>query len=156
MRNFRTAAVAAATAVAVSFTGITAASAQSSEDTENTQETTQESTHEDSASSFQEGSSVLSSDRAQDVLSSENTEESPNLSSKIGDLMNADKNTTGSDMLGEETGKDGNGADETVPGWARIWRDGNIVAAIGTVVGGIIAAYNYGVYNGFFPHFIQK
>ncbi|MGP5110387.1 hypothetical protein ACTXJT_00650 [Corynebacterium casei] len=145
MRNFRTAAVAAATAFAVSFTGITAASAAEDEQQ-----------HEDNASSFVEGSSVLSSDDAQETLSSENTEEYPNLSSKIGDLMSAEKNTTGSDMHGEETGKDGNGADETVPGWARIWRDGNIVAAIGTVVGGIVAAYNYGVYNGFFPHFIQK
>lgn len=156
MRNFRTAAVAAATAVAVSFTGITAASAQSSEDTENTQETTQETTHEDSQSSFVEGGNVLSSEEGQNVLSSDDEDEYPTLSSKFGDLMNAGKNTTGSDMLGEETGKDGNGADETVPGWARIWRDGNVVAAIGTVVGGIIAAYNYGVYNGFFPHFIQN
>lgn len=156
MRNFRTAAVAAATAVAVSFTGITAASAQSSEDTENTQETTQETTHEDSESSFQEGSSVLSSDRAQDVLSSENTEESPNLSSKFGELMNAGDTTSGSDLLGDEKGNNGDNGDITNPGWARLWRDGNVVAAIGTVVGGIIAAYNYGVYNGFFPHFIQK
>ena len=144
MRNFRTAAVAAATAVAVSFTGISAATAQD------------EQQHEDNESSFVEGSSVLSSEDAQDSLSSENTEESPNLSSKIGDLMNADKNTSGSDLFGEEQGNEGDNGDITNPGWARLWRDGNIVAAIGTVVGGIIAAYNYGVYNGFFPHFIQK
>ena len=143
MRNFRTAAVAAATAVAVSFTGITAASAQDDQQ------------HENNESSFVEGSSVLSSEDAQSHLSSETTEESPNLSSKIGDLMNADKNTSGSDLFGEEQGPEGEG-DITNPGWARLWRDGNIVAAIGTVVGGIIAAYNYGVYNGFFPHFIQK
>ncbi|MEY8577506.1 hypothetical protein AALI21_04240 [Corynebacteriaceae bacterium 6-324] len=144
MRNFRTAAVAAATAVAVSFTGMTAASAQD------------EQQHEDNASSFVEGSSVLSSDRAQDVLSSENTEESPNMSSKIGDLMNADEDASGSEIFGDEKGNQGDNGDITNPGWARLWRDGNVVAAIGTVVGGIIAAYNYGVYNGFFPHFIQK
>ncbi|WP_313547551.1 hypothetical protein [Corynebacterium sp.] len=144
MRNFRTAAVAAATAVAVSFTGITAASAE------------EEQQHEDNASSFVEGSSVLSSDRAQDVLSSENTKESPNMSSKIGDLMNADEDASGSEIFGDEKGNQGDNGDITNPGWARLWRDGNVVAAIGTVVGGIIAAYNYGVYNGFFPHFIQK
>lgn len=144
MRNFRTAAVAAATAVAVSFTGITAASAQD------------EQQHENNDSSFVEGSSVLSSEDAQSHLSSENTEESPNLSSKIGDLMNADEDASGSEIFGDEKGNQGDNGDITNPGWARLWRDGNIVAAIGTVVGGIIAAYNYGVYNGFFPHFIQK
>ncbi|MGO1643385.1 hypothetical protein [Corynebacterium casei] len=156
MRNFRTATVAAATAVAVSFTGITAASAQSSEDTENTQETTQETTgHEDSQSSFVEGGNVLSSEKGQNVLSSDDEDEYPTLSSKFGDLMNADESTSGADFLGNEKGENGDD-DETNPGWARLWRDGNVVAAIGTVVGGIVAAYNYGVYNGFFPHFIQK
>ncbi|NWO07449.1 MAG: hypothetical protein HLX50_17695 [Alteromonadaceae bacterium] len=142
MRNFRTAAVAAATAVAVSFTGITAASAEE----QNT----------DSQSSFVEGSAKLSSEEKQEILSSENTDESPNLSSKIGDLMNADEDASGSEIFGDEQGNKGDNGDITNPGWARLWRDGNIVAAIGTVVGGIIAAYNYGVYNGFFPHFIQK
>ena len=145
MRNFRTAAVAAATAVAVSFTGITAASAEDDA-----------ATHEDSQSSFNECSSVLSSDRGEDVLSSDDEEKYPTLSSKFGELMNADDTTTGSDLIGEEQGNEGDNGDVTNPGWARIWRDGNIVAAIGTVVGGVIAAYNYGVYNGFFPHFIQK
>ncbi len=142
MRNFRTAAVAAATAVAVSFTGITAASAQD------------EQQHENNESSFVEGSSVLSSEDAQDSLSS--NEDDSNLSSRIGDLMNADEDTSGSELIGDEKGNEGDNGDITNPGWARLWRDGNIVAAIGTVVGGIIAAYNYGVYNGFFPHFIQK
>ncbi|MGO2574533.1 MAG: hypothetical protein ACTH8I_11120, partial [Corynebacterium casei] len=59
-------------------------------------------------------------------------------------------------FLGSSKGNKEDNGDITNPGWARLWRDGNIVAAIGTVVGGIIAAYNYGVYNGFFPHFIQK
>ena len=145
MRNFRTAAVAAATAFAVSFTGITAASAE---------ETEQQ--HTDSESSFVEGSSVLSSDDAQSTLSSENTEESPNLSSKVGDLMNAGEDASGSEIFGDEKGNDGDNGDVTNPGWARLWRDGNVVAVIGTIVGGAIAAYNYGVYNGFFPHFIQN
>ena len=141
MRNFRTAAVAAATAFAVSFTGITAASAAE--------------THEDSESTAVESSSVLSSDRAKETLSSDDSEKYPTLSSKFGDLMNAKEDTSGAEMNGEVKGPEGEG-DITNPGWARVWRDGNIVAAIGTVVGGIIAAYNYGVYNGFFPHFIQK
>lgn len=142
MRNFRTAAVAAATAVAVSFTGITAASAED------------EQQHEDNQSSFVEGSSLIGTKDAQDSLSS--NEDDSNLSSRIGDLMNADEDTSGSELLGDKKGNKEDNGDITNPGWARLWRDGNIVAAIGTVVGGIIAAYNYGVYNGFFPHFIQK
>lgn len=142
MRNFRTATVAAATAVAVSFTGITAASAEE----QNT----------DSKSSFVEGSAKLSSEEKQEILSSENTDESPNLSSKIGKVMNADEDASGSEFLGSSKGNKEDNGDITNPGWARLWRDGNVVAAIGTVVGGIITAYNYGVYNGFFPHFIQK
>ncbi|MFH0410797.1 hypothetical protein ACG98H_01630 [Corynebacterium sp. L4756] len=142
MRNFRTAAVAAATAFAVSFTGITAASAAE--------------THEDSESTAVESSSVLSSDRAKETLSSDDSEQYPTLSSKFGELMNAGEDASGSEIFGKEKGNDGDNGDITNPGWARLWRDGNVVAVIGTIVGGAIAAYNYGVYNGFFPHFIQK
>lgn len=141
MRKFRTAAVAAATAVAVSFTGITAASAQDAD-------------HQNSNSSFVEGSSVLSSERGQEVLSSD-SDEFPTLSSKFGELMNAGEDVSGTEFLGSAKGNQEDNGDTTNPGWARLWRDGNIVAAIGTVVGGAIAAYNYGVYNGYFPHFIQ-
>lgn len=146
MRNFRTAAVAAATAFAVSFTGITAASAQEDDQQQ----------HENSDSSFVEGSSVLSSDSAQETLSSDDSEQYPTLSSKFGDLMNAGEDTSGSELIGDKKGNQEDNGDVTNPGWARLWRDGNVVAVIGTIVGGAIAAYNYGVYNGFFPHFIQN
>lgn len=142
MRKFRTTAFAAATAVAVSFTGITAASAQDAD-------------HQNSNSSFVEGSSVLSSERGQEVLSSDDSDQFPTLSSKFGELMNAGEDVSGTEFLGSAKGNQEDNGDITNPGWARLWRDGNIVAAIGTVVGGAIAAYNYGVYNGYFPHFIQ-
>lgn len=142
MRKFRTAAVTAVTAVALSFTGLTAASAE-------------EPDHQNSNSSFVEGSSVLSSDRAQEVLSSDNSEQFPTLSSKFGELMNADEDVSGTEFLGSAKGNQQDNGDITNPGWARLWRDGNAVAVIGTIVGGAIAAYNYGVYHGYFPHFIQ-
>src|SRR5699024_1610766 len=142
MRKFRTAAVTAVTTVELSFTGLTAASAE-------------EPDHQNSNSSFVEGSSVLSSDRAQEVLSSDNSEQFPTLSSKFGELMNAGEDVSGTEFLGSAKGNQEDNGDVTNPGWARIWRDGTVVAAIGTALGGVIAAYNYGVYNGYFPHFIQ-
>lgn len=142
MRKFRTAAVTAVATVALSFTGITAASAE-------------EPDHQNSNSSFVEGSSVLSSDRAQEVLSSDDSEQFPTLSSKFGELMNAGEDVSGTEFLGSAKGNQEDNGDITNPGWARLWRDGTVVAAIGTALGGVIAAYNYGVYHGYYPHFIQ-
>src|SRR5699024_4690011 len=91
MRKFRTAAVTAVATVALSFTGITAASAE-------------EPDHQNSNSSFVEGSSVLSSDRAQEVLSSDDSEQFPTLSSKFGELMNAGEDVSGTEFLGSAKG----------------------------------------------------
>ncbi|MCG7228404.1 hypothetical protein [Corynebacterium minutissimum] len=122
MRNFRTAAVAAATAASVAFAGTSVAFAAETEET------------------------TLSSE-----LSSANDEVKENdsdqtLSSKWGDATEGDTKVTGADLFGE------NVADDTTnPTWAKIWREGTY-AALGTAIAGALAAaYNFAVYNNIVP-----
>src|SRR5699024_2162692 len=129
MRKFRTAAVAAATAAAVSFTGITAASAQ-------------EAHHQNSNSSSADGSSVLSPQRGRQVLSSDDSDQVPTRASQFGELMNAGEDVSGTGVVGNRKGSRDDNGEITIPGWARLGRDGSLVAALGTVVDGAIAAYN--------------
>lgn len=122
MRNFRTAAVAAATAASVAFAGTSVAFAAETEET------------------------TLSSE-----LSSANDEVKENdsdqtLSSKWGDATGADKKVAGADLFGENTA-DGT-TNET---WTEIWREGTY-AALGTAIAGALAAaYNFAVYNHIVP-----
>ena len=85
MRNFRTAAVAAATAATVAFGGVAVASA---EDTTN-----------DRASLGENLSSVIKDTKADEG-------EYPTLSSKIGANADKDQQVTGHALLGEEKDKD--------------------------------------------------
>lgn len=122
MRNFRTAAVAAATAASVAFAGTSVAFAAEAE-TENT------------------SSSDLSS--AYDQVQDDN--ESPTLSSKWGKALDKDDKVTGEDLLGEEK------EDDTNPAWAKVWRD-STYAALGTAIAGaLFAAYNFAVHNNIVP-----
>lgn len=118
MRNFRTAAVAAATAATVAFAGTTTAFAQE----ENTEQ----------KSSF--GSSI--SDWGKDL-----------------DSVDEDGNAnpvTGVDLFGSSVD------DENNPEWAKVWRDGTYAIAGTAVIGAIIGAYNYAVYNNIIPqHFLD-
>lgn len=100
MRNFRTAALAASTAVAVSFAGTAVASAS--------------------------------------------------LSSEVGDKVEADDRVTGVDLLGSETN------DKNNPEWSMIWRDVTYAGIAVSVIGAIIGAYNFAVYNNIVPgHFLD-
>ena len=121
MRNFRTAAVAASTAVAVAFGGAAAASA------------------EDAPVKEENLSSNLSS--AFDNYKQQDSE-FETLSSKWGAATDADREVIGGNLLGERTD------DENNPLWSKIWRDGTY-ALLGTAAAGaVIAAYNYAVYTG--------
>ncbi|QRP61274.1 hypothetical protein [Corynebacterium minutissimum] len=123
MRNFRTAAVAAATAASVAFAGTSVAfAAETEKDTSL--------------------SSVLSS--ANDKVKEDDSDAT--LSSKWGDATDADTDVTGADLFGE------NVADDTTnPDWAIAAREG-LYASIGTAVAGaLIAAYNFAVYNNIVP-----
>ena len=126
MRNFRTAAVAAATAATVAFGGVAVASA---EDTTN-----------ERASLGENLSSVIKDTKADEG-------EYPTLSSKIGANADKDKKVTGHDLLGEKKG-------ENNPRWGEIWRDGTVALGITSAIGALIGAYNYAVYNGIIPQHI--
>lgn len=127
MRNFRTAAVAASTAVAVAFGGAAAASA------------------EDAPVKEENLSSNLSSafDKYKQLDGEFET-----LSSKWGAATEANQKVNGGDLLGERT------HDESNALWSKIWRDGTY-ALLGTAAAGaVIAAYNYAVYTGIVPQHI--
>ena len=122
MRNFRTAAVAAATAVSVAFAGTSVAFAAEGENEDNL-------------------SSVISS--AGDKVK-ENNDEDATLSSKWGEALDADKGVNGADNFGKVT-------DEDRAPWAKVATAG-LYTAIGTAVASaLVAAYNFAVYNHIVP-----
>ena len=125
MRNFRTAAVAAATAVTVAFGGVAVASAESSTANEST------------------GSSLSSSSFTQ--KGKEWGAWTPGEDGKP--VVTADNQVTGEDMFGKETSKD-------IPEWASNWKKGATALGITSIVGAIIGAYNYAVYTGIVPQHI--
>ena len=125
MRNFRTAAVAAATAVTVAFGGTAVASAESSTANENT------------GSSF--SSSSLTQLGKDWGAWSEGEDGKP--------VVEADDQVTGEDMFGKEVAKE-------IPEWASNWKKGATALGITSVIGAIIGAYNYAVYNGIVPQHI--
>ena len=125
MRNFRTAAVAAATAVTVAFGGTAVASAEPSTTNENT------------TSSF--SSSSLTQLGKKKGAWSEGEDGKP--------VVKPEDQVTGEDMFGKETA-------EGIPEWASDWKKGATALGITSVIGAIIGAYNYAVYNGIIPQHI--
>ncbi|MDV2416121.1 hypothetical protein [Corynebacterium tuberculostearicum] len=126
MRNFHTAAVAAATAVTVAFGGTAVASAADSSSTnENT-------TSSSSSSSFTQMGKKKGA-------WSEGEDGKP--------VVKPENQVTGEDMFGKETS-------ETIPEWASDWKKGATALGITSVIGAIIGAYNYAVYNGIIPQHI--
>ena len=125
MRNFRTAAVAAATAVTVAFGGTAVASAESSSTNENT-------TSSSSSSSFTQ----LGKKKG---AWSEGEDGKP--------VVKPENQVTGEDMWGTEIS-------ENIPEWASDWKKGANALGITSVIGAIIGAYNYAVHNGIIPQHI--
>lgn len=125
MRNFRTAAVAAATAVTVAFGGTAVASAESSSTNENT-------------TSFSSSSSLTQLGKKKGAWS-EGEDGKP--------VVKPENQVTGEDMFGTETSED-------IPEWASNWKKGATALGITSVIGAIIGAYNYAVYNGIIPQHI--
>lgn len=139
MRNFRTAAVAAATAVTVAFGGTAIASAADAGDTpaKNNDTITENQDVNDDATPSEISEAASSKD-----------EKYPTLSSKLGAVTDNTVKAKGTDLLGKEVN------DKTNPQWAKIWRDGTY-ALIGTsIAGALIAAYNFAVYNHILPNHI--
>ena len=125
MRNFRTAAVAATTAVSVAFAGTSVAFAAEADTETNTT------------------SSELSS--AGDKVKENDSDAT--LSSKWGDATEGDKKVSGEDLFGKEKAEDN-------PLWAEIWRDGTFAAFGTAIAGALIAAYNFAVYNNIVPQHV--
>ncbi|MCG7295364.1 hypothetical protein MHJ86_00570 [Corynebacterium afermentans] len=138
MRNFRTAAVASATALTVLAGGTAIASA---EDAQN------ETTSNDKAVVFvgkQEG------DKDFGKVVSDGTEGLFGGKGSSQYFDDKDKPFYPTDAFGNKTNK------EDVPQWARYWIDGSIVAAIGALVGLVIAGLNFSFYNGWLEHPLGK
>ncbi|MDD7582256.1 hypothetical protein ACEE23_06190 [Corynebacterium sp. 32222D000AT] len=123
MRNFRTAAVAAATALTVAFSGTAIASA------------------EDNVSEETKSSSIgsLSSKWGKD-LGAWDLDENGNA------VVKDEHQATGVDTLGQEKVEN-----DQLPKWDVLFRDATIAGGVLSLVGGLIAAYNYAVFNGILP-----
>ncbi len=141
MRNFRTAAVASATALTVALGGVATASAAEPTPTTTTTTTTPEKPKADRQVIFagkQEGDKEIGkviSDGTKGLFSNKG-------SSHYFDKEENEKDFYVTDAFGKET-------DVTkVPQWARYWIDGTVIAGIGALVGLIIAGFNFASYNG--------
>ena len=134
MRTFRTAAVAAATAVTVAFGGTVVASAETANTNEGTSAST-ENTKEASSSSEDSSSSLTQLGKKWGAWEADKDGKP---------VVNPDNKVTGEDMWGEET-------DPNMPEWASKWKTGVITLGVSSVIGAIIGAYNYAVYNHIIP-----
>ena len=137
MRKFRTAAVAAATAVTVAFAGTTVASAaEAVEGSGLTDAQVQEELQKDATSS--EMSSALSS------------EGDGSLSSKLGGVTDGNITGNGADAFGSTKNP------SQVPQWLDLWRGGTIAMVAAAAVSSAVAAYNYAVYSGNIPDYVGQ
>ena len=139
MRNFRTAAVATATALTVVAGGTAIASAE---------EGTTETNSKDKAVVFVGKQKETDKDFGEVV--SDGTKglfDGKGSSKYFNDEQDPFYPT---DAFGNTTNA------EDVPQWARYWIDGSIVAAIGALVGLVIAGFNFAFYNGWLQHPLSK
>ena len=139
MRNFRTAAVATATALTVVAGGTAIASAE---------EGTTETNSKDKAVVFVGKQKETDKDFGEVV--SDGTKglfDGKGSSKYFNDEQDPFYPT---DAFGNTTNA------EDVPQWARYWIDGSIVAAIGAVIGLIIAGLNFSFYNGWLQHPLSR
>lgn len=161
MRNFRTAAVASATALTVLAGGIATASAQnvspspspsaaapaSDSATPNTTEPTtgkaEKSTETTPVNTVANDKQVIfvgKVDKNDKAIGDVISDSIKGGSSKA--VNDADKAFFITDAFGQKTNA------EDVPQWARIWIDATVVAGIGALLGLVIAGVNFASYNG--------
>ncbi|OFP87504.1 hypothetical protein [Corynebacterium sp. HMSC059E07] len=141
MRNFRTAAVAAATAVTVAFGGTVVASAETANTNEGTSTST-ENSNEDSSSAKDTNKDSSSSSSFLSELGYKWGAWQKDENGKL--VVTPDNKVTGEDMWGKET-------DPKMPEWASNWKTGVITLGVSSVIGAIIGAYNFAVYNNIVP-----
>lgn len=151
MRNFRTAAVASATALTVFVGGTAIASAEENKDQTNAAE--QQAGQDDKTGQDEKKKSdkqVIFAGKQEGDKSFGNVVKDGTAglfngkgSSKYFDEKDIKRPFYPTDAFGEKTNP------EAVPQWARYWIDGTIVAGIGALVGLVIAGINFASYNGF-------
>lgn len=161
MRNFRTAAVASATAVTVVLGGTAIASAQPTTETSTSTTTTTAAatTTGNEQTTKAEPTATTTAKVANDkqvIFAGKVRESDKDLGAVISDGTKGLNEGKGSSKYTNDTqdpfyitdafGKRTNA--ELVPQWARIWIDATVVAGIGAVVGLIIAGINFASYNG--------
>ena len=135
MRKFRNAALAAVTASAVAFGGTAVATAAAQPD--------------ESRNYFSSGSSQENDTPIGELIGE--IGKGPGLKA-VGDATDADTPGDLRDVLGKETYKE----DENVPQWTRLWSDGINWFALGTIIGGVVGAANWALYNGYLPQIDWK
>jgi len=139
MRNFRTAAVASATALTVLAGGTAIASAQDADATETASK--DEAVVSEDTQERDKGFGEIVSDGTEGLFGDKG-------SSKYFD--DEDEPFYPTDAFGNKTNA------EDVPQWARYWIDGSVVAAIGALIGLVIAGLNFSFYNGWLQHPLSR
>ncbi|PAT10268.1 hypothetical protein CKJ80_06745 [Corynebacterium hadale] len=149
MRNFRTAAVASATALTVAFGGVAVASAETTETSATTEASYEKPADRPKAETQNKDNSVAfkgfdgrEGDKSFNESISDGTEGLFNGKGSSHYVNDAKDPFYGVDAFGKEKNA------EALPQWARIWIDGTIVSAIGALVGLVIAGVNFASYNG--------
>ncbi|KAA8724917.1 hypothetical protein [Corynebacterium phocae] len=180
MRNFRTAAIAAATAVTVAFGGVSIASAQDNNVSQGSD------TSKTSSSTTKPGETMPKGETKPDETMPKG-ETKPDETMPKGETK-PDEKMDGDSKAAVDTGKDfkkaadaasskGEGSlsskvagvteadkhaiganllgkyidDTQNPAWARIWREGTYVGLIAAGISTVIAMYNFAVFNGLIP-----
>lgn len=123
--RIRNAAVAGATALAIAFSGVAVA-----EDTNTTPGVSKD--------YYEPKGDQVAPNKPGELPINKNDS---NLSSKFGDGLDKFESVSGNDIFGVEQA-------ENLPGWAKLFYASGILGAIGTVIGTIIAAVNYGLNEG--------
>ena len=160
MRNFRTAAVASATALTVLAGGTAIASAQTTEQDAPATETNSSSA--DQNQETQSGSS--SADRDRQVIFAGKQDGDKDFGKVVSDGTKGVFDQKGSSQFFDDKGEPFFPTDafgkktnvDNVPQWARYWIDGSVVAAIGALVGLVIAGFNFAFYNGWLEHPLSR
>lgn len=128
--RIRNAAVAGATALAVAFTGVANA------ETPKTPEKTMTSEGE-----FKVDPDKIVTPGKEGVGELQGNANGSTLSSDLGDKLDKNIATNGNNIFGDKQ-------DPNLPGWAKLFYASGILGAVGTVIGTIIAAVNYGLHEG--------
>lgn len=143
MRNFRTAAVASATALTVALGGIATASAEDTNPT-TTPKSDRQVVFVGKVKETDKDFSKVVSDGTKGLFNGGGS--SHYFDQKVNDNKDDNKDMDQPFYITDAFGKKTDAA--AVPQWARYWIDGTVIAGIGALVGLIIAGFNFASYNG--------